>query len=101
MLSQAITKSKTPYDKAIIALLGISYIQPFEDGNKRTARMMANALLLAHGCAPLSYRSVEEAEYREAGLVFYELNSMMPMKDIFIGQYEFATQNYAVTSKDV
>src|SRR3989338_3681628 len=57
-LTTAITRMETPYAKALVALLGLSYIQPFEDGNKRTARLMANALLLAHACAPLSYRSV-------------------------------------------
>jgi len=76
--------------------LGISYIQPLNDGNKRTGRLMANALLLSHGLAPLSYRSVDESEYREAVLVFYELNSILPFKKIFVGQYDFAAQNYAV-----
>ena len=95
-LTAAITRMETPYGKALTALVGVSYIQPFEDGNKRTARLMANALLLAHDSAPLSYRSVEEKDYREAMLVFYELNSIAPFKSIFIGQYEFAAKNYAV-----
>ena len=95
-LTKAVARMKKPYAKALIALAGISYIQPFEDGNKRTSRLMANALLLAHGCAPLSYRSVNEDAYREAMLVFYELNSLMPFKRIFIEQYDFAARNYAV-----
>ncbi|HBE90821.1 MAG TPA: cell filamentation protein Fic [Candidatus Andersenbacteria bacterium] len=94
-LEMAVPRMLTPYAKALVALLGISYIQPFEDGNKRTSRLMANALLLSHGLAPLSYRSVDESEYREAVLVFYELNSIIPLKNIFIGQYTFAAQNYA------
>ncbi len=57
---------------------------------------MANALLLAYKCAPLSYRSVAEEDYREAMLVFYELNSIVPFKKIFVEQYEFAAKNYAV-----
>lgn len=95
-LSRAIDTTDTPYGKALLALLGISYMQPFEDGNKRTSRLMGNALLLAHGCAPLSYRSVDENAYREAVLVFYELNSLVPFKKIFIEQYDFAAKNYAV-----
>jgi prophage maintenance system killer protein len=87
---------RTPYDKAIAALAGISYIQPFEDGNKRTSRLMANALLLAHGYAPLSYRSLEEKDYRDAILIFYELNSIVALKHIFISQYDFAARNYTV-----
>lgn len=95
-LSAAVGRMKSPYAKALLALLGISYIQPFEDGNKRTSRLMANALLLANRCAPLSYRSVSEDAYREATLVFYELNSVVPFKKIFIEQYDFAARNYAV-----
>lgn len=95
-LTEAIAHMNTPYAKALLALLGISYIQPFEDGNKRTGRLMANALLLAHGCAPLSYRSIDENDYREAMLVFYELNSIIPFRKIFVEQYDFAARNYAV-----
>ena len=96
-LCAVVLKLKTPYEKALMALLGIGYIQPFEDGNKRTSRLIANAILLAYGCAPLSYRSVDEEEYREATLVFYELNSIVPFKKIFKEQYVFAAENYAVT----
>lgn len=96
VLSNTIKKTPSPYAKALLALLGISYIQPFEDGNKRTSRLMANALLMAHGLAPLSYRSVDENEYREVMLVFYEINSIIPFKKIFIEQYVFAAKNYAV-----
>ncbi|HRZ95276.1 MAG TPA: Fic family protein [Candidatus Moranbacteria bacterium] len=95
-LSKVVSKNDTPYVKALLALLGISYIQPFEDGNKRTSRLMTNALLISHSLAPLSYRSVDEEEYKSAVLVFYELNSIVPMKKIFIEQYEFAAENYAV-----
>lgn len=95
-LQAAVTQTQTPCAKALIALLGIGYIQPFEDGNKRTSRIMANALLLAHSLAPLSYRSVDENDYREAILAFYELNSIVPFKKIFIDQYVFAAANYTV-----
>jgi Fic family protein len=95
-LGKTVSKISNPYAKALIALLGVSYIQPFEDGNKRAARLMANAVLLAHNLAPLSYRSVDESDYREAIIVFYELNSIAPFKKIFIEQCDFAAQNYAV-----
>lgn len=95
-LTAAVSRVSTAYAKALVALFGIGYIQPFEDGNKRTARLMANGLLLAHSLVPFSYRSVDEEEFRSAMLVFYELNSIVPLKKIFIGQYSFAAQNYAV-----
>ena len=95
-LSAAIDKMENIYAKSLLAVLGVSYIQPFEDGNKRTGRLMANAMLFASDLAPLSYRSVDEDEYRQATIVFYELNSIVPFKEIFIGQYEFAANNYAL-----
>lgn len=95
-LTTTISRAKTAYDKALLALISIPYIQPFEDGNKRTGRLMANALLIAHGLVPLSYRGVDEKEYREAALVFYELNAIGPFKKIFVEQYDFAARNYAV-----
>jgi len=95
-LGKTISRSNTVYEKALLALVGISYIQPFEDGNKRTGRLMANALLLSHGHAPLSYRSINEEEYRSAILAFYEINTIVPFKKIFIDQYLFAANNYAV-----
>ena len=85
-----------PYDKALLALVGLSYIQTFEDGNKRIARFITNAILLAYGYAPLSYRSVNEEHYREAMLVFYETQSLVAIKEIFIGQYLFSTKNYSL-----
>ena len=93
-LFNTIEKLENPYEKGLLALLGISYIQPFEDGNKRTARLFANAILLAYDCAPLSYRNVDEINYRESILVFYEKNSIVPMQKIFIDQYLFACKNY-------
>lgn len=93
-LSKVISKNNVAYNRALLALLGISYIQPFEDGNKRLSRLMTNALLISHSLVPLSYRSIDEEEYRSALLVFYEINSITPMKKLFIEQYEFATENY-------
>lgn len=93
-LYELVNKTKDNYIKALIILLCMSYIQPFEDGNKRTARLIANAILLTHKLSPLSYRSVDEELYREAILVFYETNSIIPMKKIFIEQYIFSSKTY-------
>lgn len=94
-LIQTIKKIEDPYSKALTALLGISYIQPFTDGNKRTARLLANGILLAHDCAPLSYRDVDERTYRAALLVFYERLSIIPMKQLFTDQYHFSSEHYS------
>lgn len=82
------------FSKALLTLVLLSYIQAFEDGNKRVARIAANAVLMAHGHCPLSYRSVNALDYKKAMLLFYERNNISAIKDIFMGQYAFAVNTY-------
>lgn len=91
-----INKMKDAWSKALAALLMIAYIQPFEDGNKRASRLLANACLLAHNACPLSFRSIDETEYKKALTIFYELNNATLMKKLFVDQWHFAVQNYFV-----
>ncbi|OGH94000.1 MAG: hypothetical protein A2538_03100 [Candidatus Magasanikbacteria bacterium RIFOXYD2_FULL_41_14] len=89
-----VNTQKNPFVQALTALLLIAYIQPFEDGNKRTSRLLANAILLANSSCPLSFRSIDEIEYKKAMLLFYEQNSLAYLKELFIQQFEFAVKNY-------
>jgi Fic family protein len=91
---ELINKTENVFEKTILALLLIAYIQPFSDGNKRTSRLVGNALLEAFGACPLSYRSMDELEYKKAVLLFYEQNSTTYFKDLFLEQLEFAVENY-------
>lgn len=100
LLFKNITHANNIYEKALLAVLGLSYIQPFVDGNKRTSRLLANAILLTDNYAPVSYRSVDDRAYKEACLVFYEQNSVEPFKRLFIEQYVFAANNYNIASID-
>lgn len=91
---KAINTSDYPLEKALIAITFISIIQPFTDGNKRTARMLANAILLAYDFYPLSYRSVDETTFKEALILFYEQHSLITFKKILLDQYRFALETY-------
>ncbi len=82
------------FSKSLLAITLLSYIQPFEDGNKRTARLLGNALLLASNASPLSFRSVDEVEYKKALIVFYEQNNIRAFKDLLIEQFKFSINNY-------
>lgn len=82
------------FEKALLALVLLSYIQPFMDGNKRTARITSNALLIANGYCPLSFRTVDSIDYKKAMLIFYEQNNLHALKHIFMNQYEFAVREY-------
>ncbi|WP_424049509.1 Fic family protein [Prevotella melaninogenica] len=82
------------FEKALLTLLLLSYIQPFSDGNKRTARITSNAILIANNYCPLSFRSVDSIDYKKAMLIFYEQNSLYAFKQIFMEQFEFAVKEY-------
>ncbi len=82
------------FEKAFIVLLLLSYIQAFEDGNKRTARLMSNAVMISNNYCPISFRTVDSIDYKKAMLIFYEQNNISAFKKIFIEQYEFAVNTY-------
>ncbi|MEM6738314.1 MAG: Fic family protein, partial [Bacteroidota bacterium] len=94
LMCELINTKDNGFERALLAVALISYIQPFEDGNKRTGRMISNALLIADGACPLSYRSVDSLDYKKAMLLFYEQNNLNAFKTIFIEQNEFAVKNY-------
>ena len=89
-----INKTKNAFEKALIAHVMIAYIQPYADGNKRTARMITNAILLTHDLYPLSYRSVDEDVFKKALILFYEQGSICEIKRLFIEQVQFANKTY-------
>lgn len=82
------------FEKALLALVLLSYIQPFADGNKRTARITSNAILIANRYCPISFRSVDSVDYKKAMLIFYEQNNISAFKKIFIDQFAFAVDTY-------
>ena len=82
------------FEIALLTLVLISYIQPFVDGNKRTARIVSNAILMNNKYCPISFRTVDSVEYKKAMLLFYEQNNISVFKEIFINQFEFAVNTY-------
>lgn len=82
------------FEKALLTLVLLSYIQAFTDGNKRTARITSNAIMIANGYCPLSFRSVDSIDYKKAMLIFCEQNNLHAFKRIFMDQFEFAVKEY-------
>ena len=82
------------FEKAFLTLVLLSYIQAFVDGNKRTARITSNAVLIANGYCPISFRTVDSIDYKKAMIMFYEQNNIAAFKKIFIEQFLFAVKTY-------
>jgi len=95
-LCELINEKQDVFTKALLAFTYLCYIQPFNDGNKRTARILANAILYANDSFPLSLRAVDVNTYKLAILAFYELGTLGNAKKVFIDQAKFAAENYAI-----
>jgi Fic family protein len=93
-MCEVVNNQKNVFAKALLTLVLISYIQAFADGNKRTARIISNAILIQHNHCPISFRTVDSIEYKKAMLIFYEQNNISAFKNIFIQQFEFAVKTY-------
>ena len=93
-MCELVNSKENIFEKALLLLLLISYIQPFVDGNKRTARIVANAILINHKYCPISFRTVDSVEYKKAMLLFYEQNNISGFKEIFMDQFRFAVNTY-------
>jgi Fic family protein len=89
-----VNETQDIFEKTILLMLLIAYIQPFVDGNKRTSRLSGNAILQSFDSCQLSYRSMDEIEYKKAILLFYEQNNISYFKELFLKQFEFAVKNY-------
>ncbi len=79
---EIINKVPNPYIKATLALALIPYLQIFEDGNKRTGRMLANAILITLTNRGFSLRKTDARKLALAYLAFYEFNSIYALNRI-------------------
>jgi Fic family protein len=89
-----ICSQENVFSKGLLGLVLLSYIQAFNDGNKRTARIISNAILIHYHYCPLSFRTVDPITYKKAMLLFYEQNNITAFKKLFIEQVRFAVETY-------
>jgi Fic family protein len=93
-MCELVNNRECVFEKALLLLVLISYIQAFGDGNKRTARIISNAILISNGYCPMSFRTIDSVEFKKAMLLFYEQNNITSFKEIFMSQFEFAVRTY-------
>jgi hypothetical protein len=83
-----------PFEQSFFALVHLSYLQAFEDVNKRVARLAANIPLIKHNLCPLSFIDVPTQTYVEGLLGVYELNRVDLLRDIYVWGYERSVKRY-------
>lgn len=83
-------KTSDPFSASIYAACNLSYLQFFEDGNKRTSRVFQNAVLMAADLPPLQFPVSMNAQYVEAQLTYYEQGDYSFHRGFLIQAFENA-----------
>jgi hypothetical protein len=78
---------ENPYEASFFLLAGLSYLQAFEDGNKRTGRLACNIPLLANGLPPMSFTTMKGSDYTAGLIVFYESGNPSVLADVITEAY--------------
>jgi hypothetical protein len=97
MLGHVVEKAvsvKCPSEAAFFLWVNLAYLQPFEDGNKRTSRLCANLPLMLANCAPLSFLDVEPTDYAMAMLGVYERLDLALAIELYAWTYRRSIPKY-------
>ena len=88
---------KNPFEQSFFSLVHLSYLQAFEDVNKRTARLVANIPLIKKNIKPLSFIDVNKNDYVMALIGVYEKNDISLLRDLYFWAYKRSVQRYSAT----
>ncbi len=80
-------KAGNPIQSAFYLLTRLPYLQPFQDGNKRTSRAICNVPLLRAGLPPISFVDFGKQDYIVSLLAFYELGDVRLAERCFAQAY--------------
>lgn len=85
-----------PFEQSFFLLVHIPYLQAFNDVNKRTSRVAANVPLLKADLAPLSFLTMDDADYVDGLIGVYEVNNVSLLREIYVDAYLASAENYRV-----
>ncbi|SAL14367.1 Fic family protein [Caballeronia humi] len=92
---------KNPVEAAFFLWVNLAYLQPFEDGNKRTSRLAANIPLMLYNCSPLSFLDVDAHDYAQAMMGVYEIRDVARAVDLFAWTYRRSIKKYVVVMESM
>jgi len=90
-----------PFEQAFFAMVHLSYLQAFEDVNKRVSRLVANIPLIRENLSPLSFVDVPDRAYIDGVLGVYELNRVELLRDLFVWAYERSGARYSAVRQSL
>ncbi len=90
-----------PFEQAFFAMVHLSYLQAFEDVNKRVSRLAANIPLIRENLSPVSFVDVPERAYVDGILGVYELNRIELLRDVFAWAYGRSCARYSAVRQSL
>ena len=90
-----------PFEQAFFAMMHLSYLQPFEDVNKRVSRLASNIPLIRENLSPISFVDVPVRAYVDGILGVYELNRIELLRDVFVWAYERSCARYSAVRQSL
>lgn len=91
---EKMNRIEDPFEQSLFSIVHLSYLQAFEDVNKRTARLVANIPLVKKNLRPLSFTDVDKDAYVYALLAIYERNDVSLIRDLYMWAYTRSSQRY-------
>ena len=82
-------------------MVHLSYLQAFDDVNKRVSRLAANIPFIRHNLCPLSFVDMPQDLYVKGLLAVYEMNSVDLLRDVFVHAYEHSVRKYSVIKESL
>ena len=92
---EKVNRIDDPFEQSFFSLVHLSYLQAFEDVNKRTARIVANIPFVKANFRPLSFVDVDRKAYAMALIGIYERNDISIFRDLYMWAYQRSSQKYS------
>lgn len=94
--SPRVNDEPDPFNRSLMLLTGVAYLQVFADCNKRAGRVIANLPLLQASLPPLSFVTVDKEAYTRGLLAYYELGSGNLIATAYAEGYPPSAEAYRV-----
>ena len=88
---------KDPYEQSLFMLVHLPYLQPFDDCNKRVARLATNIPLLRNGILPISWMDVNQAEMEVGLAAVYEQKDTRLLAEVYVQACHRSFESFTIT----
>lgn len=94
---QKAARISDPYEQSLFLLVHLPYLQPFDDCNKRVARLCTNIPLLRNGILPISWLDVNKDEMEVGLAAVYEQRDPRILAEVYVQACHRSFESFTIT----